>query len=55
MALQARASEFQSEAAVEAIRTESTMSFEKAAAAEIRRSEPKCIFEIGPKLKDCAF
>jgi hypothetical protein len=38
MALRAKASEFRSEArAAEAIRTGSTMSFEKAAAVEIRR------------------
>jgi len=48
MALKAKSSEFRSEAAAAgAIRTGSTMSDEKAAAAEIRRLEPECIFEMG--------
>ena len=53
MALKAKSSEFRSEAAAaETIRTGCTMSFEKAAAAEIRRLQPKCIFEMGSKLKE---
>ena len=52
MALKAKSSEFRSEAAAAGtIRIGNTMSSEKAAAAEIRRLQPKCIFEIGSKFR----
>lgn len=50
MALMAKSNKFRREAAATGmIRTVSTLSSEKAAAAEIRRLQPKCIFEMSSR------